>query len=67
MYVRITFALAFFIFIGGLIALKIQSKPKLPLITEVKKETLKTIENKTNLIAPIKTEQHPFHVLPSSF
>ena len=67
MYVRVTFSLAFFIFIGGLIILKIQSKPKLPPITEVKQATLHSIEEKTKLVAPIKSEQHPFHVLPSSF
>jgi len=78
MYIRITFAITFLLFIAGLISLKIQNRQD-PLIfdnylEEIEQARFTPIEDvdvpyiKSDIFYEVtKTQQHGFHVLPSSF
>jgi hypothetical protein len=80
MYVRITFLIAFIFFSLGYISLKIQAR-NTPLIFDTYKQErirlnfipLEEVDNDPIQLAfempyeVSKVQQHPFHVLPSSF
>jgi len=78
MYVRITFAIAFVFFVCGWFSLKIQARKKPLIFDDYEKQALalnhkpvEKIEIPNDKLETIyeaaKSQQHGFHVLPSSF
>jgi len=78
MYVRITFAIAFFIFILGWISLKIQSRTTPLIFDNYREEVIRLkyeeiepvytpLTTREAIYQAVKTQYHSFHVLPTSF